>query len=151
MDFMKRTPLSFCLLLLSLSACSFSNTAVTRQVDSNTSSNKKLSSQLSALMMGAEQGRLQDHSCIAGAWTDQGLLLDIKTQGFTSVDADSIKHRDITLVNVSEKYQRISVYVRSYQGINYLSSKDFVRRIDSELGARTRSENCKDPILKGKK
>lgn len=148
---MKRTLIFFYLLLLSLGACSFSNTAVTRQADSNASLNTILSAQLSALMTGAEQGRLQDHPCIGSAWTEQGLLLDIKTQNFTSVDANSIKHQDITLINASEKYQRLSIYVRSDQGINYLRSKDFVRRIDIELGARNRVQNCNHSILKGKK
>jgi len=134
---MTRIILSIWLIALALTACSSTNTLPedTSFARSANSDSPKLSRALNKLLTG--EGNLsfiqkgQELDIVA---TERGVLLDVNTIGMNGVNVGVVQHDDISMIASSVKYQRLSMYVRSYAALKFLIEKNFIRQISIEKG-----------------
>ncbi len=149
---MIRISLAIYLMVFMITACT--SATIQSKAPSNAQAESRLSSQklsvsLNTLMSGINKIGFEDNSQLLGfTWTEFGLLLDVKTRLISDKYIDGLEHADIHLLAHSEKYQRLSLYVKSYVGLQFLLEKDYVRRIDVEYGSAKKQEKKYNKILK---
>jgi hypothetical protein len=134
---MTRIILSIWLTALALTACSSTNTLLEDASSSRSanSSSEKLSRVLNKLLTG--EGNLsfaQKSQELAIVTTERGVLLDVNAMNMNGVDVGTVQHDDISMIASSVKYQRLSMYVRSYTALKFLVEKNFIRHISIEKG-----------------